>query len=298
MNDQDRDLILDLAAGQLSEAEAAEASARIASDPELAQAYAAQELAIASLSSLPAVEMSTTEREELRTGLITGLNLESSPSPVAVAAASPKRAARWWLPVAGLAAAAAVVTAVVILPANLGGDDSDSAALQATPDTAAVQEERFADGGGDGNGTAGSAEATTTTQASAEATTTTPASASDEGADATAEEGPEEGAPQPQVRSTDVLSATEGDDSPEEAEEGVKSAGYSLAPLDIARTAEVDSCLEQVGTELPQGDIIPIGTHDVDGTEVLFVGITDDLGIAAVAAIDLDLCQIVEIARR
>ena len=76
MNDQDRDLILAYAAGQLSGADAEAASARIASDPELAAEFADQELAMSSLSSIPAVSMTASERAGLRSNLITQLNLD------------------------------------------------------------------------------------------------------------------------------------------------------------------------------------------------------------------------------
>ena len=308
MNDQDRDLILALAAGQLSEADAAAASARIAADPELAQAFADQELALASLSTVPEVALTSAERQEMRSSLIAQLNLETAPAAAAATSTgASSRALRWWQPVVGLAAAAAVVTAVVVLP-NQGGDDmSNVAALQPATDTAATEEETFSeDGGGELNAT-GSADATTTTPAAGEVTTTAPASdvaseAPEATADAEAEEqdtGTDEGAvPESQVRSADVLSATEGDDTPEEAEAGVRSSGFALDPLDTARSSEVDSCLEQLSTQLPQGDVIPLGTQVSEGAESLFIGITDAAGIAAVAAIDLDACQILEIAQR
>ena len=307
MNDQDRDLILALAAGQLSEADAAAASARIATNPELAQALADQELALASLSTVPEVALTSAERQEMRSGLIVQLNLETAPAATAATSAgATSRTLRWWQPVVGLAAAA-VVTAVVVLP-NQGGDDmSNVAALRPATDTAATEEETFSEDGGGELNSPGSADAATTTQAAGEVTTTAPASdvtseAPEATADAEAEEqdtGTDEGAvPESKVLSTDVLSATEGDDTPEEAEAGVRSSGFALDPLDTARSSEVDSCLEQLSTQLPQGDVIPLGTQVYEGAESLFIGITDAAGIAAVAAIDLDACQILEIAQR
>jgi len=272
MNDQDRDLILAFASGQLSEADAEAAAARIASDPELATELETQQLAIASLSAVPAVAMTSSERELLRSNLVSQLNLEPAPVPVA-----PVKRRQWWKPVAGFAAAAAVIAAVVILPGNLGGDDAADVALVA-PDTAAVEEETFTSEDGSG-GEGGAPNEVTTTAAASEAA---PSADSAEPRD---------------FRSGDVLDATEGADTPAEAEDSLDVAQLKMAPLDPARASDVDSCLEQLSDDLPQGDIIPLGTKDLDGIETLFLGITDETGITAVALIDLEACQIVELAR-
>lgn len=272
MNHQDRDLILAFASGQLSEADAEAAAARIASDPELTEELEAQQLAMTSLSALPAAAMTSSERDLLRSNLISQLNLET-----AQVAAPPGKRRQWWKPVAGLAAAAAVVTAVALLPGNLGGDDAADVAFDA-PDSAALEEQSTTNADGSG-GEAG---------AQSEVTTTAPATESD----ATVES-----AEPRDLSSGDVLSATEGAETPAEAEDSLDLAQYKLAPLDPARASGVDACLEELSTDLPPGDIIPLGTKDVDSIETLFVGITDESGIAAVAVIDLEACQIVELAR-
>ena len=282
MNDQDRDLILAYAAGQLSAADAEAASARIASDPELAAEFADQELAMSSLSSIPAVSMTASERAGLRSNLTTQLNLEPAPAAAATAAAAPKRSTAWWKPVAGLAAAAAIVAAVVVLPSTLQGNDDSISALQPATDTAAVEEETFSNASDsvDGSSADGGASADT------EATTTMAAGELAEESDAAAD-----------LRTDDVLDATEGNDTPAEAEDSLNAAQYKLAPVDPSRGSALESCVEQLSNELPPGDLITLGTTTVDGTETLFVGITDETGIASVASIDLDACRVVEIAR-
>lgn len=277
MNDQDRDLILAFASGQLSAADAEAASVHIASDPDLAAELAAQELAISSLSTVPAVALTSSERDELRSNLIAQLNLAAAP----VAAAPAKRTAKWWQPVAGLAAAAAVVAAFIILPGNLGSDDASDVALQPNTATARVEEETLTSADGSG-GEAGSPNEATTTS---EATTTAGVES-----DSAAEE-------QDDFGGADVLAATEGSDTPAEAEDGLDTAQYKLAPLAPNRSSAIEACLERLSDGLPAGDIITLGTKDLDGTETLFIGITDETGIASVASIALEPCQIVEIAR-
>lgn len=271
MNDQDRDLILAFVAGQLSGADAGAASTRIASDPELAAELATQELAISSLSSMPAVALTPSERNGLRSHLITQLNLEAAP----VAAVAAKRSMKWWQPVVGLAAAAVIVAAVVVLPSNLGSDDASDVALQPAPDTAAVQEESLTSSDGSVAESSPPTEVTTTAAA-------TSGGEADEAND---------------FRTDDVLGVTEGADTPAEAEDSLATARYKLAPLDPSRSSAIEVCLERLSDELPSGDVITLGTKNVDGSETLFVGITDDAGIASVASIDIDACQIVEIAR-
>ena len=272
MNNQDRDLILAYAAGQLSGADAEAASARIASDPELAAELASQQLAMSSLSSMPSVAMTSAERTGLRSHLINELNLEAAP----VAAAAPSRWASWWKPVAGLAAAAAVVTAIVVLPATLSGDDDFLQAVPAESDTAALEEATFTDSAGSADGASSGTAATTTAAASESAGEESP-QASD-------------------VSTDEVLDATAGADTPSEAEDGLDLAQYKLAPLDTQRGSTLEACVEQLSDELPPGDLITLGTTIVDGVETLFVGITDETGITSVASIDIDDCRVVEIA--
>jgi len=183
MNDNDRDLILDLAGSRLTGDEAAAAEARVAADPELRHELEAQRSAMAAIQTAAAVEMTVDERAYLHASLIEQLHL----APQAVQAAQETRTNRWLAPLAGLAAVAAVfIGALVVLP-NMSGDDAassagaeiaaaDTTAADTTKDTspslafgdAADQESREAAGEASGNDLAEES-ATTTAAASAPA---------------------------------------------------------------------------------------------------------------------------------
>lgn len=272
MNDQDRDLILAVAAGELGEAEAAAAMARISADPELAEELAAQRAAMDALGAVPPVAMTGTERADLRSGLMDQLNLDASPA----VAPAPRSARRWWQPVFGLAAAAAVVAAVVILPGTLGGDDSaDEVAL--TAETTAESPVTF---GADGAQEGGAESGESLDSAAADLTTTSAIAAPD--ADLTG-------------ASDELLAITKGQRSPREVEESLDDAGVTyIAPFTLERTAAVEGCIEQLADELPAGDLLPLGTANEGGAEVIFVGVVGDGGIETVIAIDITTCSVLD----
>lgn len=114
MNDDDRDLILDLVEGRLDTEDAERAMSRIQEDDELSRAYTDQTMAKTEVSGLEPVHLTDHEREILRAGLISQLRLEPT---VATLPAKPTRQS-WWLPATGVVAAAAVVTAIVVLPSS------------------------------------------------------------------------------------------------------------------------------------------------------------------------------------
>lgn len=272
MNDQDRDLILAVAAGDLGEAEAAAAMARISADPELAEELAAQRAAMDALGTVPPVAMTGTERAELRSGLMDQLSLDTAPA----AAPAPKSARRWWQPVFGLAAAAAVVAAVVILPGTLGGDDAgDEVAL--TAETTAESPVTFSE---DGAQEGGAESGESLDSAAADLTTTSAFAAPD--ADLTG-------------ASDELLAITKGRRSPQEVEESLDDAGITyIAPFTLDRTAAVEGCIEQLADELPAGDLLPLGTANEGGVEVVFVGVVGDGGIETVIAIDITTCSVLD----
>ncbi|MDJ0791095.1 MAG: hypothetical protein QNJ71_04275 [Acidimicrobiia bacterium] len=274
MNDQDRDLIMALAAGQLEEADAAEAMTRIEANPELAAEYAAQVAALDALSAVPPVSLTASERSQLRTELMSQLRLETEAVPVA---AAPKRSA-WWRPVLGLAAAAAVVTAIVVLPGSLNQSSDDAAETG----EALIAETTIDDGAAFD---LQSAEAEGGAEAAPEATTTT-ISAS---ADASTEESTVDDV------SDELLAATKGQRDLEEVEGAVDDASVAgVSTFDLARTGSVDRCLEALQDELPRGDIIPLATSEGEGTEVLYVGVSGETGIEQVIAIALETCGVVD----
>lgn len=129
MNDQDRDLILDLLGGRLGTEQAEAAAARVASDPVLAAEFATQAAVHETLSSAEPASMTATERTSLRAALTEQLHIGDD---VVAAPRENTRRMRWLQPVAGLAAVAAVATAIVILPGSLSNDEMDTAAAEIT----------------------------------------------------------------------------------------------------------------------------------------------------------------------
>ena len=274
MNDQDRDLIMALAAGQLEEADAAKAMTHIAANPELADEYAAQVAALDALAAVPPVSLTASERSQLRTELMSQLRLDSKTAPVA---ATPKRSA-WWRPVLGLAAAAAVVTAIVILPGSLDQSSDDAAEsgealiAETTIDESAAFDLQ-------------SAEAEGGAEAPPEATTTTISASADE---------PTEESTVDDV-SDELLAATKGQRDLEEVEGSVDDASVAgVSRFDLARADSVDQCLESLQDQLPGGDIIPLATSLDEGTEIAYVGVTGDTGIEQVIAIAIEVCRVVD----
>lgn len=263
MNDHDRDLILGLATGSLSETDAAAARSRIASDPELAAELAEQQAAIEALSTVEPVAMTAEERSGLRTELIAQLHLDETP---AVVPATPERqGVAWWKPVFGLGAAAVFVMAIVVTPGLLGGsDDADDTATEFV--------------------------------ASADAITTTTLAAS-----ATEESGSDSGGAAEGTETTDELSAFDGSDllslvsgrsAPDVSRQSSDLAG--LAPIDPETEARLATCLEDVADEFPTGaEFITLGASPADEA-LVFVAVDTGDGVTEVITIDVDACTIVD----
>ncbi|MGI9584658.1 MAG: hypothetical protein ACR2N7_03615 [Acidimicrobiia bacterium] len=267
MNDQDRDLILALAAGRLSTEEAAAASARIEANPELAEELSAQRTAIEALATVPEPAMTAEESTALRSSLATQLNIEELPAPVPV-----KRRLPWWQPAFGIAAAAVFVTAVIILPGTLSEDDTSATdseqqfvALDQAPTTLAVSSQ-------------------SDDSASSPPQTESPADG---------QAAPESSLPEPD--GVDLLNATRGQDDPAEMDESLEEVGVTKrSSVDADRVA---SCLDTLAAELPPGEKHVLGAKPSDDGEVVFIGVDDGEGVSAVVSISLDTCSIVDIDR-
>lgn len=263
MNDHDLDLILDLAEGRLTGADAEAALARIAADPELADELALQRIAVEALSDVPDVAMTARERTELRSRLRNQLDLVD-PEPAVVPSAGRRRS--WWQPMLGLASAAAVVLVVVAVVPNLGGSDSGD-------DVAFVEENSV-----------------TTTAASG-------------GADA-ADGGGSESSPTaeesiPELEDFDggaLLDITEGKTSTDDIEESLERAVQPRAFSSVTRD-EVEACLEQRADELPEGEIIPLGTETTNGEELVYLGFIGLDGLQVVVTVDVETCEITDVDR-
>jgi hypothetical protein len=176
MNENDRDLILDLIEGRLAGPEAAAAQARIDASPALRAEMATQWAVRDALRSAEPPQMTVDEQTALHAALLEQLHLSPEPAmPVPVAA----RRSRWWVPVFGLATAAAVVVGFVALGPFGDSDDSGS-----TEVAASLAESSTADDGStmqrgseDADTTIGGADAP-----AAEVTTTMQAAAADQSA--------------------------------------------------------------------------------------------------------------------
>ncbi len=265
MNDNDRDLILDLTEGTLSADDAARARAFVASNPDLAAAYQTQMATKAHLESLPPVAMAADERSALRQDLIAQLHLDGASESVA----SPsRRGFAWWKPIAGIAGVAAVVAAIVVLPGSLGGTDD------AGTDVALTSETRVASDSSTGG-------------------------SSDEAESAPVDGGAEESpvvAEVPQFTSldgADLLEATEGAQSPAEIADSVSTLEpTSSALIDVAA---VESCLERLADELPRGDVAPVALEQRDGDVLLFLTVTEANDVASVVTVNLTTCTLVDV---
>jgi hypothetical protein len=271
MNDHERDLILALTEGSLSDEEAGAALARVTGDPELAIELSTQQSVAAILADLPEPELTVNERSHLRAALIEELHLTREPTAEVVPI---RRGARWWQPVLGVAAVAAVVTAVVVLPGNLGGDESaEVATLKETGSSSAV-------------------------------TTTIAAGAADDGAaGGAAEEGAASDAPVQNaelltiedVDGEELLAATEGETTPE----GVTRAlgEQAPAPTTLVPIDEIEACLEALATRLPKGETQPVALDARTEGDLLYLTVDPGDGVQAVVTIRLDTCTLVEVTR-
>lgn len=120
MNDQDLDLLLALAEGRLSAADAEAAQTRISTNPNLAAELAIQRLVVDRLRDLPMPALSEAESRSLRAALREELHLEPAVAPVA---AEPRRRS-WLFPLTGLATAAVVLLGVLYIVPRTGDDSS------------------------------------------------------------------------------------------------------------------------------------------------------------------------------
>lgn len=124
MNENDRDLILDLTEGRLSGPEAEAAEARIAASPTLRAELATQQGVRATLAAAEPVRMTVDEQGSLSAALREQLNIAEAPAPAPVPL--PAKRFRWWVPVFGLAMVAAVLVGFVALGPLGSSDDADT----------------------------------------------------------------------------------------------------------------------------------------------------------------------------
>lgn len=266
MNDQDRDLILALAAGTLSDADATSAHARISAEPELARELEIQQAVQRELTSITPVALSADERSELRSNLITSLNLEATTAPTPVRTS---RSIAWWKPVFGIAAAAMFVTAVIVLPGTLSGSDSaDESALGTNQTTVA------ADGFSPTDGTADASDVGGVEEEVPGSTTEVLTFADTDG--------------------SDLLAAAEGKSTPESINEALSedTTPISRSALDLTT---VEACIEKLDTILAPGTKVVLGVEERDGDLLVFLGIDDGSGVESVATVNLTECTLVDV---
>ena len=120
MNDQDLDLLLALAEGRLSAADAEAAQTRISTNPNLAAELEIQRFVVDRLRDLPIPALTEAESRSLRAALREELHLEPAVAPVA---AEPRRRP-WLFPLTGLATAAVVLLGVLYIVPRTGDDSS------------------------------------------------------------------------------------------------------------------------------------------------------------------------------
>ena len=267
MTEQERDLILGLAAGDLSSAEAAEARALIDANPDLARELAVQTEIREALASLPEVSMTAAERADLRSHLRGALSLDTPDRAMPEPA---RRRVTWWQPLLGLAAAAAVVTAIVVLPGTLGGPDAQEAALESDTTTVPAADARD-DGGGEEVpevGTFSGGESADPEQVGDVQSFT-------------------------DVDGSDLLVLTEGAATPKDIDVLLQRALVSTpSTVDVD---QVEACLEAIGASVPSGDKTLLGVGDLEGTEVAYFAVIDETGVSSVLTIDLSTCSVVAI---
>lgn len=185
MNENDRDLILDLIEGRLPGPAAAAAQARIDASPALQAELATQAAVHDALGSAEPPQMTFDEQTALRAALMQQLHLSDAPAAAPVAAA-PSRS-RWWVPVFGLATAAAVVVGFVAL--GPFGDSNDSGPTDVAASFADTESSIAGEGstmqreGDDGDAAVGGADAP-----AADVTTTMQAAAAEQSAEAAEED--------------------------------------------------------------------------------------------------------------
>ena len=331
MNDTDLDLLLALADGRLSAADAAAARTRIAADPHLAAELEMQRLAVDRLHDLPMPTLDAAERERLHASLREHLHLEPIVVPVPVT--RPRRRS-WWLPVTGLAAAAVVLAGVLYVVPRVGDESAaDNVAGVATLDST---RDPAQEGGSTGEGdvsspspTAGAVESDDgaspqSTDDSTAATTPTPeagatgtpleaetSSPDPESPPADAPEGGDTEDPTIEVTGADPIVVADlgaevppadeivdllgtSSDDPQSIIDAYAGTGAPTANVDSAQMAACAGALESAGGGR---DAVPVAAGTSNGREVVVVGFlaTAD-SPATVSVIALDGCQIVSSA--
>jgi hypothetical protein len=266
MNDQDRDLILDLLGGRLGTEQAEAAAARLASDPELAAEFATQAAVQETLSSAEPVGMTAAERTSLRATLSEQLHVGDG------VVASPQKKTRriaWWQPVAGLAAAAAVVTAIVILPGSLSNDELNTVAAEISQSSDAPSLAPESGTTNDGVQDSGTGEENLFAPGEPvlviDLSRATPA---------------------------DILAATEGLSRSYDIQNGLESKGYS-GDLFLDGSA-LEACLVDLRPKLPSqtAHIHLLGAGQVGETTIVHLGLgSDGDTIDTVVSIDLADCS-------
>lgn len=273
MNDQNRDLIIALIEGSLSEQDAAAASARIAADPDLTAEYEIQKTISASLSSVEPIAMTAEERTNLRGSLISQLNLEEAPAATPAPTAS-RQSAWWWRPALALSSAAAVLVIGIAVVPDLVGQGSDDSGTDVVAFEAVDEDEQASDGGDTDIAGSGSDGATTTAPAAAAPLEV------------------------PSLLSTDLddmLDSVAGESAPSEIEEEALRFASADGTVSILPD-EVAACRELLGNALPDGSIQIIGAEKGDHGLVVTIALVDDEGAEALARIDVATCVLVDVA--
>ena len=331
MNDTDLDLLLALADGRLSAADAETARTRVAADSNLAAELEMQRLALDRLHDLPMPSLDETERERLHASLREQLHLEPIVVPVPV---TRQRRRSWWLPVTGLATAAVVLAGVLYVVPRVGDqstaenvagvatfDSTEEEASTGEGDVSSPAPTTGATGSEDGGSPqsaddstasaaptteAGTAETPTDAPAEAEASSPEPESpAADAPEDVATDEFSIEGTDAdpivvadlgaevpPADEILDLLGTSSGD--PQNIIDASAGASAPTANVDAAQMAACAAALESAGGGR---DPVPIASGVSNGQEVVVVGFlaTAD-SPATVSVIALDGCQIVSSA--
>jgi hypothetical protein len=263
MNDRDKDLIIDLGEGRLTQAETEAAMSRVANDPEFAAAYRQQMAVRDTLTDQQEPMMSGAERSAMRAKLVEELHLEDKP-----VRSKPGPAKRpWWQPVLGLTTVAAAVVAIALLPGTLGSSSDEGG-------TADV---RF-------NATDG-------------AESLPPAAgmeqdAGDDAVDLFAPGEPVEVVDLPDAKVEELLEATEGNTTPAEVERNMSALGYSKSQF--VDGSVIEDCVNAIRSSLPAGttSVLVLGADSTGDSTIVHLGLTMNAGIEAVVTIDLSDCSI------
>lgn len=281
MNDTDRDLIIALAQGDLSTTAAAEATARIDADPELATEYAEQVAALQFLRSAPPPLMTEAERSTLHTSLTTQLGLLRGTSAAAVA---PKKRSRWWVPAFGMATAAVVVFAFVVFP---GTQQDSSQEVSMELDEASDRSSQVAE-----------SSPQTTAAASASAS---PTAEESEGTQSDSAAVPPPAVEDPvSVYETDtvaldeLLNQADGADSPEGVQRQLSDLSFkSRVNLN---SDDINDCLDELSAELPSEilEVLVVGADVEEDLTTVHVGFDFGDGVEDGMSFVLESCELVE----